>query len=100
MQAAALDTRGPDAMAKAADLASRPPVTQFVVMELRMASRLVSSVNHQLQDLKKVVYGSGLLTPVRCIPPTPVAHAIPSPRCCALRGALRHRLSKRRPRRC
>ena len=76
-QAAALESKTAENYARDPQLATRPPVTQFVVMEQRMAARLITLVNHRLQDLKKVVYGTGLLTPVRilwCVLPPPPPH--------------------------
>ena len=40
-----------------------PPIDAFVVMEDAMAVALVSNVDASLQAIKKVLYGTALLTP-------------------------------------
>lgn len=57
------DSADAEAEAKDRNLTSRPPVEQFTVMEHLMAARLVQRVDEDIKSVKKVVYGTALLTP-------------------------------------
>ena len=39
------------------------PIQSFVILELSSAHKLVKTVNDSLQELQKVLFGSGLLSP-------------------------------------
>jgi Dynein heavy chain C-terminal domain len=66
-------------VAAKADLASKQPVEQFVIMENAMAAGLVAKVNGDLQELKGVLFGTGLLTPsVQDLGAKLMAESVPS----------------------
>jgi dynein heavy chain 2 len=45
------------------DTSALPPVDQFVYMEYQKAVTIITRANTELMNIKKVVYGTGLLTP-------------------------------------
>ena len=45
------------------DISLKDPVTQFVIMEHASAAELVANVNRNIESIKSVLFGTGLLTP-------------------------------------